>query len=362
MEDRRIWVGTSKGLVEFEIVQGKINYVAAHFQGLNVTSIHQHFDGTIYVAISHKHWGEKLFSKLPISEKWDELNVPKFTPGLTTVKGTPATLKQIWSIHHGGPKNPDRLWIGTEPGALFLSEDRGNSYSLIESLWNHPTRIVNKQWFGAGKDLPFLHSLIVQPNSSNIIYVSVSCAGTFKSIDSGISWECVNNGMKASYLPNSRPEAGYDPHHMIMSTSNNDVLWQQNHCGIFRSDNGGQFWRDVSGTSGYPNYGFAIAIEETSIDEAWVIPVEDETTRVPPGLKLCVLKTDDRGLTWKDASNGLPETAFWGIVLRNGFAKHQSLMAFGTTNGNLYFSDDKGNRWEEITNTLSKVNYLIFSK
>lgn len=362
MDYDKLLVGTAKGLVWFQYDQGKLKQIKVEFAGLNVSAIHQHFDGTLFIGVTHKHWGEKLYRKAPLDKQWKELSPPKFPKGYLTVQGKPATLKQIWNIQHGGRNFPDRLWIGTEPGALFKSEDRGESFELVESLWNHPTRIEGKQWFGAGKDLPFVHSILVNPEHNEEVFCSVSCAGVFKTFDSGKTWECYNQGMKATYLPNPTPEAGYDPHLMLMSDQNHSVLWQQNHCGIYKSINGGRSWIDITGKEGFPGYGFCIAIEENGTEEAWVIPVEDETKRIPKDLKLRVFKTMDGGNSWINASNGLPKDEFFGIVLRNGFVKKGNLMAFGTTNGNLYFSDNKGESWKESSVNMVKVSYISFVK
>lgn len=358
----KLLVGTAKGLINFQISEGKLIEKELYFEGLDITAIHQHFDGSTFIAISHKHWGEKIFVKNFNSEIWDELNTPIFEKTLKNVNGSPAVLKQIWDIKDGGEQYPDRLWVGTEPGALFLSEDRGITYKLVESLWYHPTRIKDKHWFGAGKELPFVHSIIIEPGKNDVIYISVSCAGIFKSIDSGKTWETCNYGMKAEYLPNTSPNAGYDPHLMLMSEVDHKVLWQQNHCGIFRSENGGKEWKDVSGENAFPSYGFCIAIEELATNEAWVIPVQDEASRIPTSLQLRVFKTSDAGKTWQNQSNGLPSNRFYGIVLRNGFVKKGNNMAFGTTNGNLYYSNNRGEKWTEVNTSMAKINFLNFNR
>lgn len=360
MEHKKLLVGTSKGLITYEIHKDKIVELEVNFEGLDVSAIHQHFDGRVLVSISHKHWGEKLFSRETGRKVWKELNVPKFDADQVTVSGKKASLKQIWSIHHGGESHSDRIWIGTEPGALFKSEDGGMTYELVKALWNHPSRLTKKQWFGAGKDLPFVHSITLNPKDADQMYISVSCAGIFKSDDGGEKWNVVNRGMKATYLPHPTPEAGYDPHLMLMHQKENNILWQQNHCGIFRSMNGGDFWNDVSGEKGFPGYGFAIAIDEENIDEAWVIPVADETNRVPTSLELRVLTTKDGGQSWVNSSQGLPSEKFFGIVLRNGFVKSGDCLVFGTTNGNIYFSHNRGESWIKGTSNLAKVSYLSF--
>lgn len=336
----KLLVGTSKGLVTFR-EEKEVDY---SYEGLNITSILGD-----YVAITHKHWGVKLF------KAGHALSVPKFKDNELTVTGQKASLKQIWHLAHGGVNHPQRLWMGTEPGALFLSEDGGLQWTLMEGLWNHPTRRELGQWFGAGKDLPFIHSIIVHPDNNDCIYVSVSCAGIFKSMDSGKTWKVVNKGMKAEYLPNPYPYAGYDPHQTLMHPIHHNVLWQQNHCGIYRSTDKGEHWEEIN-----KQYGFCICVDDLDPEEAWVIPVENETSRIPKDRRLQVLHTKDAGKSWNDSSSGLPQDPFYSIVLRNGFAKKGDQMAFGTTNGNLFFSYDKGKSWKLISTNLAKVNYLHF--
>ena len=361
MKQDSLFVGTAKGLVEYSIGSQGIEPVEIHFQGFDISCIHQHFDGAVFVALNHKHWGSKLFYRRRGGKEWESLSVPQFSNEHLNVNGKPASLRQIWSLHDGGESYPNRLWAGVEPGALFISEDLGKTWKIVEQLWNHETRIKQKMWFGAGKDLPFVHSVLVHPEDHDTIMISVSCAGVFLSKDSGRIWELRNKGLKATYLPNPNPEAGYDPHILLVNKKNPSVIWQQNHCGIFNSKDSGLTWTDVSGSQGLPSYGFCLAIGEAT-QEAWVIPVEDETNRIPPGMKLRVFYTKDFGKTWVDNSNGLPGGNFFGIVLRNGFCKLGQKLAFGTTNGNLYFSSNKGKNWTEVSTSLAKVNYICFIK
>jgi photosystem II stability/assembly factor-like uncharacterized protein len=228
-------------------------------------------------------------------------------------------------------------------------------------LWNHPSRLNDAQWFGAGKDFPFIHSIAVDPRSSQTIYIGVSCAGVFKTTDGGRSWQAKNTGLVAAYLPNPRADVGHDPHRMILCAAQPDVIWQQNHCGIFRSGNGGENWIDVSGKNGFPFYGFALAIDDLDPDKAWVIPAQSDEVRLPNDLKLTVCRTTDGGKSWDSKNNGLPESNSFDLVLRHAFAKKGSTLAFGTNNGNVFVSDDLGENWKAITSHLATINSLILT-
>ena len=116
----------------------------------------------------------------------------------------PATVSYLWTIVPGSNDQPNRLYVVTEPGGLFQSHDRGETFCLVEGLWNHPSR--RKNWFG------------------------------------GATWEGRNKGLRADYLPDPYAEYGHDHHYLAAAPSNPDVLWQQDHFGVFRSANRGRTW------------------------------------------------------------------------------------------------------------------------
>jgi photosystem II stability/assembly factor-like uncharacterized protein len=262
-------------------------------------------------------------------------------------------------MQHAGADQPGGLWLGTEPGGLFFSRDGGQRFELVESLWNHPGRQDPAQWFGAGKDHPFIHSIVVDPRDSSHVYVAVSCAGVFETVDGGKTWRSKNKGLVAAYLPNHFPQEGHDPHHLLQCRSFPEVLWQQNHCGIFRSANCGDDWSDVSGANGFPKYGFALAIDHEDPMTAWVIPAFSDERRVPVDLRLSVCVTRNGGKDWITSSLGLPQEYTFDLVLRQALARKGKMMVFGTNNGNLYASADDGRSWLTLSTHLAPVNGVV---
>jgi len=291
---------------------------------------------------------------------WQTASIPSYQ-GYEYKPGIPASLKRLWVMKHAGTDNPDRLWLGTEPGGLFYSNDNGGSFQLNLGLWNHPSRMDDNQWFGTGKDYPFIHSILIDPRNSDHLFVGVSCAGVFKSVDGGKNWMPKNKGLIAGYLPKATPDVGHDPHQLLQCQMHPDVLWQQNHCGIFRSIDGGESWTLVSRDSGYPSYGFALAIDNNNPNTAWVIPAESDENRIPLDLKLEVYKTNDGGMNWISTSEGLPQQNAFDLVLRHAFVKDQHMMAFGTTNGNLYHSFNEGKSWSILSQNLAPINSVVIA-
>jgi len=232
------------------------------------------------------------------------------------------------------------LLIGTVPGGLFISNNGGESFQLMKGLWDHPTR--KEHWFGGGMDYPGIHSIIVDPDDNHHFYVAISCAGVFETSDGGKTWKAVNKGLKADFLPNPHAEIGQDPHLLVACSSNPKVLWQQNHCGIFRTSDGAQTWIDISSRTGEANFGFAIAADDTNDQLAWFVPAMSDEMQVAINNSLCVCRTENGGRSSETFSKGLPQGSAFDITYRHALAQDQNNLAFGTTTGNLYFPRTMG--------------------
>ena len=292
-------------------------------------------------------------------ENWEEVPVPRYPKAAEVRPGKKASLRLIWSFQHGGLDRPGTYYMGTEPGGLFYSQDGGNSFQLVESLWNHPSR--PDHWFGTGSDYPGIHSIVVDPRDSDHVYIAVSCAGVFETRDGRQTWQPRNEGLVAAYLPNPHVEVGHDPHRLLLCESQPDVMWQQNHCGIFRSTNGGLQWENVTDKNGLADYGFGLTVDPQNPLRAWVIPAVSDAIRVAPDLALCVCTTEDGGKTWRAQRQGLPQENVFDLVFRHAFERTEGVMAFGTTNGNAYVSENEGEVWTQVASHLTRVNVVAFT-
>lgn len=360
MKKSKLVLGTGKGLVVFENSQNGWKPSEVSFRGMSISAYF--FDSktkTEWIGMYHKHWGPKLYKKTD-GKNWESIVSPSYPSGAKLSNGQPASLKKIWSITRTTLNDKDRIWVGTQPGGLFYSDDNGEQFHLLESLWNLPSRIDGTKWFGTGTNQPFVHSIVAHPNKPEHLYIAVSSAGVFETKDYGKSWEPRNDGLIAAYLPNPQVEIGHDPHCLLICKSNPNVLWQQNHCGIFRSTNRGEYWENVTDKNGLANYGFAMGIDHSNPEVAWVIPATNDIERIPKDLALCVCKTEDGGKSWTPIRKGLPQGFTFDLVFRHAFAIDENHLAFGTTNGNLYYSEDSGTSWQCISTNLQRIENVSF--
>lgn len=354
-------VGTRKGLVTYALENDQWSYQNTFFEAIPVTLAYvDPRDKAWWALLDHGHWGIKLHRSTDQGQTWEALEAPKYPEGTEVKEGEPAATKYLWGIAHGGHDRPGRIWIGTIPGGLFKSENNGRSFELVESLWNHPSRI--EHWFGGGFDHPGIHSIVVDPKNSDHLYVGISCAGVFESWDAGETWTVRNDGLRADFLPDPHAEVGHDPHLLLACADNPQYMWQQNHCGIFKSEDAGKSWIDVSEPDGIANFGFALAIDDNDPKKAWVVPAVSDEKRVAINQSLTVCRTTDGGQSWQHLREGLPQEACFDIVYRHALAKHQDWVAFGTTCGNLFISGDEGDHWNPLNHYLPMILSVDFAQ
>ena len=352
----RLLLGTTKGLITYTEHHGHWKFEHIAFPGLPVSMIHlQETSHQWWVALAIKHWGPKLFVSALGTDHWIEKPVPRYGPELT-IKGKAATLQLIWSAAH----QPDgqRLWLGTEPGGLFFSDDDGENWELNTALWNHESR--PDHWFGGGRNNAGIHCIKYHPQDTETLYVGVSCAGVFRSTDHGKSWQGKNEGLKADYLPDPFAAYGHDPHALEICAVAPKVIWQQNHCGVFLSTDGGDRWTDVTPVDGYGKYGFPIVVDHGNPANAWIIPAESDEQRIAKNQRLVVCHTSDFGESWEKLTEGLPQKYSFDLVFRHAFAKSHGHMAFGTTTGNLYLSANNGQTWNQLSGNLPPIHSVMF--
>lgn len=353
-------LGTRKGFISYEWRNNQWKAASFAFEGVPVSMAYADpRNGTWWAALDHGHWGVKLHRSKDRGKSWEEVAAPAYPEGEEVKDGVKATTRYIWAMSHGGRQYDNRFWIGTDPGGLFMSEDAGNNFQLVQSLWQHPTR--KEGWFGGGRDLPGIHSIVVDPRNENHIHIAISCAGVFETNDGGQTWDLRNKGLRADFMPDPYGPVGHDPHILIAAPSDPDTMWQQNHCGIFRTSDGAQNWQDVSQTGGPARFGFAIAVADDNPNQAWVAPATADENRIAIKGALCICRTDDGGKTWTEQRNGLPQENCYDIVYRHALATSGDAVVFGTTTGNLFFSPDRGEHWQVVNNYLPMVHSVHFT-
>lgn len=370
----RVYLGTRKGLITIERDrQGKWQIDRVHFLGEPVTQmLHDPRDHFLYACLTLGHFGVKLHRSTDSGADWEEIAAPVYPPGAEIAMRPdsedsepgrkPASLDEIWALEAGGLDEPNTLWAGTIPGALFRSDDCGRNWQLVESLWNREERF---RWFGGGKDDPGIHSICVDPRDSRHVTVGISCGGVWTTRDRGDSWSCIGEGLRAEFMP---PDLAYDPniqdpHRLTQSLADPEVMWVQHHNGIFHSRDGAAHFQEVPEVSP-ATFGFAVCADPTDPQTAWFVPGVKDECRVPVDGRLVVTRTQDGGESFEALSAGLPQEQCYDLVYRHGLDVSQDgkRLAMGSTTGNLWISEDRGEQWQSISTSLPPIYAVRFHR
>lgn len=392
MSDQLV-LGTRKGTLFFDRIHGQWRPRPISHSGLSISyACKDPRDGTVWAAMDHAHWGPKLSRSTDDGQTWQHLSQLAYPQGARFIEQhlpTPdqdpsqdqvtrykdASLLKVWVLAFGGADQPGTIHAGTLPGGLFTSTDGGESWQLNRPLWDHDSRGGNlfdgpatsrNLWGGTpaavayGEFVPGIHSVLVDPRDSDHIYVAVSCAGVIETRDGGRTWAGCNQGMLNDYLPDPAAEWGHDPHFVTLCKGAPDRLWQQNHTGVFTSADGARTWSRVSQNDKGVHFGFPIAADGSDPDTAWVVPAHSDAERTTIDGGLFVARTSDGGATWQRFDHGLPQDSAYDIVYRHALDASGDRVCFGSTTGNVYLSEDRGESWACLGHNFPPVHSVRF--
>ncbi|MCI0841939.1 MAG: exo-alpha-sialidase [Chloroflexi bacterium] len=354
-------VGTRKGAFIFSSNDARKDWdmTGPHIPGGNV--FHMTYDprgdGRTLAAVNDGWFGPEIQFTDDLGQTWER---PEIQPGFATRDDM--TVKNIWHVQPGRDNEPGVLYAGVDPASLFRSDDHGLTWHEVESLANHPTR---EQW-QPGLGGLCLHSVVLDHSNARRMWVGVSAVGVFRTDDGGESWHLKNSGVRADFMPERFPEFGQCPHKVLKHAARADLLYQQNHCGVFRTDDAGDTWQDI--TEGLPSrFGFVLGLHSKDPDTLYVISEDNVMAdgevgggyRIVSEAKFRVFRSRNGGADWTPMTKGLPQRNAFLHCMREGMATdpfESCGIYVGTTTGQIFYSRDDGDSWEMMVDNLPPIN------
>jgi hypothetical protein len=349
-----VLVGTTKGL--FALTAGpereRWEVAGPWFRGEQISAAvidGRHGRTRVLVGATSSHWGPSIYRSDDLAASWVEPEPQT----LAFPEDTGAAVARVWQLQPASDAQPDVVYAGVEPAALFRSDDGGTSFQLDEHLWAHPHR---PQWQPGGGGL-CLHTIVPDPGGGPRLGIAVSAAGFYRTLD-GTTWEAANVGIRAPFLPDPTPEFGQCVHKVDRHPGEPDTLFLQHHWGVYRSDDFGGRWQEIGADSLPSTFGFPVVADPNRPGAAYVLPLTSDEFRCTPDGRFRVYRTTDGGATWQGLDKGLPQTNAWLTVLRDGFTADSLEPAglyLGTRTGEVFASADTGESWRELVRHLPPV-------
>ena len=238
-----------------------------------------------------------------------------------------------------------RIYAGTEPAHLYVSKNLGKSWTDLPAIRNVPS--VDKWTFPAPPHVGHVKNIVFDPRDPNTIYVGVEVGGAFKSTDAGKTWKELNDG--GFYV---------DVHRMFITPAKPDDVYMATGKGLFHSITGGERWEPI-----------ALPEDRIGYPDALIMLPENPNLMFTAGAKLNpgawrathaalprVARSRDAGKTWQYLEGGLPLEARANIetITLDSYPGGFALFA-GTTDGEVFFSDDEGEHWATIAQGLPPI-------
>jgi hypothetical protein len=370
-----VMVGTQKGGFIFESNEKRKRWKVSdiQFKSWNVMHIQMDpRDRRLHAATSHFVYGPATHYSDDFGKTWTQAKqVPVLTrpskggrpastveeafqsEGGESIKDKPEKMIKVWNIKPGRASEPNVLYAGAQPASLFLSKDRGETWELNENLYDHPHR---GQWNPGAGGL-CLHTILLDPTNPQRMYIAISAAGCYRTDDGGLTWRPYNKNVRADFMGTQFPEFGQCVHKMVMHPANPNVIYQQNHCGVYRSDNGGEDWIDIGEGKLPSRFGFPVAVHPTDPRTVYVVLEESDEYRMSVDGKFSVWRSRDAGESWERMTKGLPEKAHL-VALREALATdsfEDAGVYVGTNTGQLFYSRDSGDSWDLLADYLPPI-------
>ncbi len=303
--------------------------------------------GAIYAAAASEWHGSAVWRSGDLGETWTHSS-----EGLGYADGS-KTMSKVSTL----AASPDRILVGVEAPGIFESRDDGATWSLKSTLAGQPGSEV---WDDPANQPPGhlgVSALMFDGEGDARFWAIVQGIGLFETTDDAATWTPRNRGLRADW-PLEHEEVGFCVHKLTRSPADPNRMYQQNHCGMHRSDDAGGSWTEI--TEGLPtDFGFAAAAHPHDRDTFYVVPLDPGHGRFMPDGAAAVWRTRDAGSSWQRLDNGLPQSDAYLGVLREAMAidsQDTPGLYFGTSTGQLFASSDEGDNWTEIASYLPAIS------
>ncbi|WP_322094297.1 WD40/YVTN/BNR-like repeat-containing protein [Paraburkholderia bannensis] len=243
------------------------------------------------------------------------------------------------------------LYAGTEPSALYRSDDLGRRWTEVSAMLEVPGQ---ERWeFPPPPHIAHVKNVAFHPDEPQTLYVCIEQGALLKTVDDGRTWtepRSYESGQDKFY---------HDNHRVLIRRSNPAQLFMCGGEGLHYSADAGESWTHLmtrADAIGYPDAMFIDPRDENVLylGGPGNAPREWAARRSADAK---VLRSVDGGVTWQPIRNGLPEEIVGNIEGMGLYHWDDRIMLIaGTATGEVYASEDDGANWYTVATGLPPIS------
>ncbi len=342
---RQLWAGTQDGLVLLERAEnGGWRETQRALRGQHISSII--FEGTTGTMFAGAFFGS-VFASADNGKTWER-------------RDNGITVHDVYSLATASVNGGARVYAGTQPAHLFVSEDLGRHWQELKALREVPT--TDRWSFPAPPHVAHTKFITFDPFEPETIYACIEQGAFLKSTDSGKSWRELNTvGLLAD---KNRPvEHFYDVHRCLIDPRAPGNIYVTGGAGLYVTKTGGGTWERWTSPDWAPDvYPDGFVWNPKNPDRMFVATAEHNPQtwrKAGPAARAegKIYRSHDGGKNWRRLRGGLPESLKheFGALCLEEYNGNCAVFG-GTTGGEIYYSEDDGENWTLITNNLAPIS------
>jgi photosystem II stability/assembly factor-like uncharacterized protein len=340
-----LWVATQDGLVLLEREQnGQWRETRRALRGNHISAIiFEHQTGTMFAGA----FFGSIHASADGGKTWERRD-----------NGMP--IHDVYSLASTVVDGKVRVYAGTQPAHLFVSDDLGLHWTEMTSLRNVPSA---EQWsFPAPPHIAHTKFITFDPHDPKTIYACIEQGAFLKSTDEGKTWRELNT--VGFYKDKSRPvEHFYDVHRCLIDPRAPENIYVTGGAGLYVTHSGGGSWERWTAADWaadvYPD-GFTWNPKNPDLMFVAAAEHNPQTWRkAGPQARAegSIYRSTDCGKNWERLAGGLPPSLkheFGALCLEE--ANGKCSVFGGTTGGEVFCSEDNGETWTMITSSLAPIS------
>ncbi|QYY29488.1 glycosyl hydrolase [Cupriavidus pinatubonensis] len=243
------------------------------------------------------------------------------------------------------------LYLGTEPSALYRSDDLGENWEEVSAMLSVPDQ--DKWTFPPPPHVAHVKNVAFHPAQPGTLYVCIEQGALLKTTDDGATWT------EPRSYESAQDKFYHDNHRVLIRPSNPAQLFMCGGEGLHYSADAGETWTHLMTRAdriGYPDAMFIDPRDENVLylggpgnaPRDWGSKRSADAT---------VLRSRDGGATWQEIRNGLPAEVIGNI---EGMGLYhwadQVMLLAGTATGETYASEDGGENWYTVADNLPPIS------